>query len=552
MLHYFPFPEARPGQMPIIEEIAHFDKKYAILNAPTGAGKSAVALTLARYFNDAFGRQTIIATSNKVLQDQYLEDFSDTAPLKGRDSFFCGQDSNRKASNCIGWERGSGYDPCRSCAACPYNIHIEGAYQERAIAVSNYHSLFFSLNKKRDLSSNKLLVIDECHMFPEFLKSIASIRIPYDMFIADQDFLSQIGRGISKKEVAKKLHAYVLTMVDEAMESRDFTTALEYSTSLQALSCMVQHPSDNIPWAFHEGNDLSICADCLEASAAWPLIESEFDRFVFMSATVNAQDFSKEMGFPEKDVTPLQMSPQIPLAMRPFLVIANKDSNMKFANKAGALKINAEKLLFLLDKFPNWKGIVHSHSFSNAWALRDHLRNLRPSVLHERDFFWHTKGKKEPLLEKFLVAEPGAVMISPSLSEGFDGKDDVARWQVILKIPFPPLQDSTVKAKMNAPGGDKWYIMQTLYEIQQMYGRVNRHEKDHGITFLFDGGFHNLMWRAQKLNVLQELPLTFAQALAMCKKFFFEEESSLFPKHESQIKGARLSPQEWLSGGTKD
>ncbi len=50
-----------------------------VVEAPTGAGKSAIAVTLAREASSAY-----ILTAQKILQDQYLRDFPELAVMKGR------------------------------------------------------------------------------------------------------------------------------------------------------------------------------------------------------------------------------------------------------------------------------------------------------------------------------------------------------------------------------------------------------------------------------------------------------------------------------------
>ena len=69
----FPFQEPRNNQREVIEKIIQSyenGKKYVILNAPTGSGKSAIGLTVARYYTCSY-----FLTSQKVLQEQYYKDF---------------------------------------------------------------------------------------------------------------------------------------------------------------------------------------------------------------------------------------------------------------------------------------------------------------------------------------------------------------------------------------------------------------------------------------------------------------------------------------------
>ena len=58
-------------------------KKYVILEAPCGIGKSVIGYSIARYFGNSY-----ILTSQKVLQEQYYNDFAIPYVL-GRSNYVC-------------------------------------------------------------------------------------------------------------------------------------------------------------------------------------------------------------------------------------------------------------------------------------------------------------------------------------------------------------------------------------------------------------------------------------------------------------------------------
>ena len=86
---YFPFDHCREGQEECISAILEgFDsgKRFAVLEAPTGSGKSAIGITIAQYF-----KYTYYLTIQKVLQEQIARDFSshDLTDLQGRSNYPC-------------------------------------------------------------------------------------------------------------------------------------------------------------------------------------------------------------------------------------------------------------------------------------------------------------------------------------------------------------------------------------------------------------------------------------------------------------------------------
>ncbi len=88
------------------------------------------------------------------------------------------------------------------------------------------------------------------------------------------------------------------------------------------------------------------------------------------------------------------------------------------------------------------------------------------------------------------------VLISPSLMEGIDLKDDLARFSIILKVPYVSLADEWVKIRMN--NNKNWYNTITVKNIIQMVGRGVRNETDTCITYILDSEFKKFYTRCQR------------------------------------------------------
>jgi len=83
----FPFPTLRERQSHVLNEIsAGFASgcKYIVLEAPTGFGKSPVAIAVALTLGASY-----ICTSTKDLQTQYARDFPFVRIGKGKNNFIC-------------------------------------------------------------------------------------------------------------------------------------------------------------------------------------------------------------------------------------------------------------------------------------------------------------------------------------------------------------------------------------------------------------------------------------------------------------------------------
>jgi Rad3-related DNA helicase len=55
------------------------------------------------------------------------------------------------------------------------------------------------------------------------------------------------------------------------------------------------------------------------------------------------------------------------------------------------------------------------------------------------------------------------VLISPSLYIGLDLKNDLSRFQIITKVPYPDLGDRWINEKRKING--QWYIWQTALRL---------------------------------------------------------------------------------------
>jgi ATP-dependent DNA helicase DinG len=83
----FPFPDMRRNQSHVLNEIDNgfaSGYKYILLEAPTGFGKSPVAIATARTLGTSY-----ICTSTKDLQTQYARDFPFLRVSKGKNNFIC-------------------------------------------------------------------------------------------------------------------------------------------------------------------------------------------------------------------------------------------------------------------------------------------------------------------------------------------------------------------------------------------------------------------------------------------------------------------------------
>jgi Rad3-related DNA helicase len=126
----FPFPTLREKQSSVLKEIAPAfasGYKYIVLEAPTGFGKSPVAIAVALTTGTSY-----ICTSTKDLQAQYARDFPFLKVAKGKNNFICAvkDDFIRNGTYKCGLCTSSGVNKCYHTTAdygpCMSNESFEG------------------------------------------------------------------------------------------------------------------------------------------------------------------------------------------------------------------------------------------------------------------------------------------------------------------------------------------------------------------------------------------------------------------------------------------
>ena len=136
----------------------------------------------------------------------------------------------------------------------------------------------------------------------------------------------------------------------------------------------------------------------------------------------------------------------------------------------------------ILDNHSHEKGIVHATSCRQARYVLEHIseRNRKRLITTEGTF-------NRSLLLRIHGSNDASVLISPSLYQGVDLKDDLSRFQIIVKVPYPDLSERRTQAKLQRDR--EWYDWQTAMRPVQTHGRSIRSEADHAVTYVLDSNF---------------------------------------------------------------
>jgi Rad3-related DNA helicase len=223
------------------------------------------------------------------------------------------------------------------------------------------------------------------------------------------------------------------------------------------------------------------------------------EKVVCLSATVEPESFCSSLGINRDELFYIEIPSTFPIENRP--IYKDYIGNISAKTIHALLPAIAEKVREYLAMYPNEKGLIHTHTFQISNYIQQHVKD-------ERLIFYggnNILNRQEAQDLHCRVSDP-TVLVAPSLTEGFDGKEDLARWQIIIKTPYPYIGDKQIKVRMDRDY--LWYINQVIQTVCQASGRVVRSEIDHGDTYILDLGFEKVLFRYEKY-----FPIWFLEAL---------------------------------------
>ena len=490
----------RPVQVEAIEAITATDRRYIACNAPTGVGKSVIAM-------DSMPRPLIYLCSSKHLQDQIQRDYPEAAVIKGRENYPCPVFED--ASMCF-------LHPYRCGENCEYQTAKARALKAD-VAVMNYHYFLTYMNfaKKKD-EPIRNIVVDEADALEDTIVN----------FIAFNLDISQLERrGLRSKPKKKTVIDSVITFLqnlgDETAEHlqqirKDVRRIQEkvksgYNPSREEIKILRRHKwYENLLWKcnflltqdlksgwvyYYDEHSIYLKPKWLSRGLFDQYFLRHGEKFLFISATLPAYVvFCGLFGFSLDEVEYLEFSSDFPIENRP--VIFEPKWELSRSRKTEVDKIRKEVLRLI--EHEKDKGIIHTVNYSIAEMLKD---------LHPRLIF-HNSHDRDEKFRKFLKSKDG-IWVSPSSIRGIDLPYDLCRWILFIKCPFADLSDPVTSARVySGKFGNVWYKARCIQDIIQGAGRGMRNSDDWCRTYVWDGMALDLLRRNASL-----FPVWFREAV---------------------------------------
>lgn len=511
-----PQQEWRPGQWDVLCGMLSEQRRFTLLQAPTGVGKSVIA---AAYGELVGAERIVILCSTKQLQAQYRAEFGYPVAM-GRNNFDCHvADKRADAADCV-----VGLPcplrvspPCpahsSSTASCPECMRIlpecdyyrQLAEASRAkVAVLNY-SLWLNMVGLGYFKDRDLVIADEAHLIENEIRSYASVEIKRSTItrlFGPQMWPAQAGTDAGawlKFCSLLRKHAW-----NELGRGRLDTPTKILRDKLRAGIDWLLREADPEKWVVVDERGGVTIKPVWVQSIANDVMFQHAKHWMLMSATIlDPVLFTEQLGIDPEEALWVQAPSQFKRMNRPlYYWPAGTISNKNQAAVAQAV----EHVKHILTQHPDERGLIHTNSYKLAQSIMDGVQNPR--------LMTHDAKTRMAQLTKFQ-ATPGAVLVSPSLTTGVDLPYDACRFQIVVKIPFPDKSDPQIMRRMKEgpdgqpnPKGSEWYDWLALCGLIQAYGRGMRAADDSCVSYLLDGN-----WRWFRSRVRHMIPDWFREAI---------------------------------------
>ena len=512
------FPAWRPigstrTQYDAIVAAACSDKRFTILNAPTGIGKSAIYMGL----SSLLGVRALVLTQTTFLQTQLMEDFRamGLAEIKGQHRYPClyfDDGSRRRLPGCDEGPCHAGIECVLREGGCTYYDAVRHAGRSRLVVTNqSYHMHIRRFSDPLALGQFGLLILDEAHESADSLAEFVKIKLSSRK--VEQLLEIAVPRGASINEWSEWAAEVALPVCRARLESARALTSLSHHgisvlrylkdinraltdlaaawawRRLDAPDPPAWVPGTSTDWVIEEATDEVTFQPVWASGYSEEYLFAKIPRIVLVSATVTPKD-AQFLGIPRDDFDYHQYPSPFPRSIRPFFVIPTVKVSRKITE--GETRIWLNRIDQIIEEEAinrRQKGIIHSISYE--WAKLIYARSRFRDIIEI-----HDKRSVRDAIKVFRDAKPPRVLLSPAVSTGWDFPMDQARFQIIAKLPFIDSRPEIIRARIRSDKHYSDYV--TMVTLIQMAGRGVRSSDDFCRTYLIDDNWSSWFYPRNK------------------------------------------------------
>lgn len=459
------------------------DQKFCVLELPTGVGKSAIAQALGSMLA-AEAKSTYVITSQKILQDQYVRDFA-TPDIRSSSEFRC----SNVATSCGDASRAfAAMKKFNQCPACPYKA-AKSRFVSSRVGVTNYSYLLSESTYAKELTPRDLLILDEGHNVEKEVRSWATVSMSEE-WVSKELKLRFPPRSCTDHTLIEWFrHEYepALASMKRDLEHEVGNASGKGVVSLARKLSAVDRMLGNAQRIF-DSSDVSVLwtrtgADLRPVTVdelAHEALYSMGKKVLLMSATIlDRTEFGRSCAIPDDAPYLTLPSPFRKEAYGVKFYPVAKVTRAGLDDEGRAKLVRAVKAV--LRDNPTSKGIIHTGNYDLTMHLRKELSG-DPRMLWQ-----DSSADRTRIIREHSDSPLPTVLVSPGMSEGIDLRDDLSRFQVIMKVPWPSLGDPIVKRMSNER--PRWYAWMAARTLVQSAGRSVRSQDDWARTYILDSTY---------------------------------------------------------------
>lgn len=510
-------PEKFPSYRDVQREITEFCllgphgdgsalRRFRCVGAPPGCGKSLAEATVAELTEGG----VVILTATRALEDQLVSDAFPLINVRGRNNYEC-RDHLPASGERWSCEEGDERD-CKyvDTVHCAYRAKVEEARQAK-IKLTNYsYWMHARQNNQGALETTarpiRMLICDECHLAHDQLASFLRVYVStYDLHsyarvevraargrtketwgFIDEKWLEALGTMIGRVDVRRAdIAGEWGSAMRASRKSKEYRKLEKLVAGLSRLIRIntVELNDETRNWIWKD-EEHGVSFECV-----WPrryaerYLWSGVETVVLMSATLRPKAMQL-LGIKQTDYHFKEWPRQFPALRSPVYWLPTGKMGYKASQEEIQKAVRQGERIF--EVWKEHKGLVHTASYRRAEWLQAASGWGRWMVLN-------AKGESaSEAAERFKQMDAPAALVSPSYTTGHDFSDNAARWNWIVKLPFPDRSDPVMLARCETD--DQYYDYTTAQTLVQACGRVQRNDRDWGCTLITDdaiGRFRN-------------------------------------------------------------
>lgn len=476
----------RPNQWQAIQDGLECTKRVAVQVQRGGRGKTTTYMTQALLSRHS---RIAVLTSTNGLIDQNLEDWGDhgLVSIRGRSTYQC---DGMPGHTC---EDGS-LSKCmyKGTSMCMHTNAVHEA-KETQILISNYACWIASNKYGQGFGEFDLMICDEAHSIPAEVAQAMRIQLgDRELQVIKRDW----PEVRTSMEVWKRWAAVTMILADNELDRiklaidkpgkptpglvNKFKQMRNFSRKLADIAtCRIDR------WVCDEWN-YGYQFDVIEASGyVERCLLRDIPKVIFTSGTIRPKTMDM-CGISKDNYEFFDYPSEINPDRSPLMQIR---TGVKMSRNTPDYQL--KQIVRYMDKIITGrldrKGIIHTANFK----IRDFIMansDYRKLMVSN----YAGEERTTEVIRRFKESEAPKLLVTPSVTTGYDFPFDYCRYQIIAKLPYEDISSNIVQARLELDPKHSAYNM--MQNLAQAFSRGDRGDEDQQEVFVLDDNIGSAMW----------------------------------------------------------